>query len=530
MVAPATWGGPAQPDYETLLELGEGGMAIAYLARTLGAGGFERWVVLKRLNLELLANPEAIERFLAEARIAARIHHANVVGTQHVGRDAAGPFIVLDYVEGGAVDELVNASVRLGAPLAPGVVLRIALDALSGLQAVHEAKDPSGRPLEILHRDISLENVLVSVHDGVARLSDFGVARSVLSPVRTSPGYFVGKLLYLAPEYLRRQPVGPTLDLYALGVTLWLALVGERPWRDLGDGQIVSAIVEDGFPDLPAQLAVPEAIRALVAKACAREPAQRFQSAREMKAALERFEREQGGIASHAEVAECVGRLLGTALQHRRLALTERRREPTPPLQEPSRERPIDGSAATVLPPAQGAKDLSPSAELVPSRDVAPDRTVVLPAPAAKPRASVAEPPRRRRSRTATRLFATGWAVVAAGALAAALIASREQGDDAPARPVTVRAFEPPPAASPQAPAPVPEVPAVVPLPPAPAPSPPPASATATLGPPPRRAPPSVRASVRPSVPATVPPVPPTVVAAPSAATSDGIQKRNPYR
>ncbi len=134
---PRVWS--REPDHanlETLLELGEGGMAKAYLARAVGAGGFHRLVVIKRLNLQLLAVPDAVERFLAEARVAARIHHANVIGTQQVGRDAAGPFIVLDYIEGGSFDDLVSMR-ELPVP----VILRIALDALYGLQAVHEARD-----------------------------------------------------------------------------------------------------------------------------------------------------------------------------------------------------------------------------------------------------------------------------------------------------------------------------------------------------------------------------------------------------
>ena len=524
MVASAAWSGQTQPEYETLLELGEGGMAIAYLARTLGAGGFERWVVLKRLNLELMANPEAIDRFLAEARVAARIHHANVVGTQHVGRDSAGPFIVLDYVEGGALDELVNAGVKLGAPLAPGVVLRIALDALSGLQAVHEAKDPSGRPLEILHRDISLENVLVSVHDGVARLSDFGVARSVLSPVRTSPGYFVGKLLYLAPEYLRREPVGPTLDIYALGVTLWLALAGDRPWRGLGDGQIVSAIVEDGFPPLPEHIAVPEEIRAFVAKACERDPARRFQSARDMKAPIEAFDRAQGAVASHAEVAECVELLLGQALHRRRLTLAERGRARTPARHAASKERVIAHDAPSALPVSEAPTDISPSPDALPERSVLPESTIVLPAPAAKPHApsSVnARPP----SRPATARLAAAVVALASVALAAALAVTRarQHAPTAPGAPAALRTIPAPTVATPAPPT----ISVGRTLVPAPASSIEPAASAASArsfpsgAPSPRRAPHRARELASHSPPPSSVPPPPA---------SDGIQKRNPYR
>jgi serine/threonine-protein kinase len=516
MVALAAWSGPAQPEYETLLELGEGGMAVAYLARTLGAGGFERWVVLKRLNLELAANPEAIERFLGEARVAARIHHANVVGTQHVGRDNAGPFIVLDYVEGGALDELVNAGVKLGNPLGAGVLLRIALDALAGLQAVHDATDPSGRPLEILHRDISLENVLVSVHDGVARLADFGVARSVLSPVRTSPGYFVGKLLYLAPEYLKRKPVGATLDLYALGVTLWLALAGERPWRELGDGQIVSAIVEEGFPPLPAHVNVPSELRALIARACDRDPTRRFQSARAMTAAIEALDREHGWVASHAEVAECVELLLGQSLRRRRHALAERGRARTPEHHAPSAERQVVAEAATELPAAA-----TPHPNPSPSSKLGPERTIVLPVPAAQQREPASVVRRSRRSRTA--ILAGTLAVVAAIALLAALLIAHRRNIGAPT--AVLGPIPPPPAIT----APAPPAPTLVPLPAlSAAPTQQASTRVPTVASTPPRAPRQSRAATPAAAPVPHEPAAPTVAPPPPAV--DGIQKRNPYR
>jgi serine/threonine-protein kinase len=313
-----TWSSsPRHAELETLLELGEGGMARAYLARALGAGGFQRLVVIKRLNLQLLGVPDAVERFLAEARVAARIHHANVVGTQQVGRDAAGPFIVLDYIEGGSLDDLISES-ELPVP----VVLRIALDALSGLQAVHEAIDVDGRPLAILHRDISLQNILVSALDGVARLSDFGVAKSALGRVKTDEGVLVGKLIYFPPEYLRREIVGPPLDLYALGVTLWLALAREEPWHGASDAQVIREILDNGFPPLEGYAKVPAPIAEFVMRACERDPARRFQTAREMAEALRRFEREPGFVASHAEVSKVVSDVLGPALQLRRNAIS----------------------------------------------------------------------------------------------------------------------------------------------------------------------------------------------------------------
>jgi serine/threonine protein kinase len=309
-------------EFETLLELGQGGMATAYLARTLGPDGFERLVVLKRLSLELSASSDAVGRFMAEARVGAQFYHANVVGTHRIDRDAAGPFIVLDYVEGGSVDDLLNASLEQGRALPLPAVLRIGLDALAGLRAVHEAKASSGRPLEILHRDISLQNVLVSVHDGVARLSDFGVAKSRLSATRTDPGNLVGKVLYMAPECLRYEPLGPTADIYALGLTLWLALSGEDPWPDDDLVELSRMIVHEGVPPLSERTGAPPEIVAVFARACALRAADRFQSAREMALSLEPF-RAAGLVASHEEVASLVSDLLGEKLRHRRELLAK---------------------------------------------------------------------------------------------------------------------------------------------------------------------------------------------------------------
>ena len=355
---PRVWS--REPDHanlETILELGEGGMAKAYLARAVGAGGFQRLVVIKRLNLQLLTVPDAVERFLAEARIAARIHHANVIGTQQIGRDAAGPFIVLDYIEGGSFDDLVSMR-ELPVP----VILRIALDSLYGLRAVHEARDVDGRPLAILHRDISLQNILVSALDGIARISDFGVAKSVLGSVRTEEGVFVGKLGYFPPEYLRREPVGVALDVYALGVTLWLAFTRQELWEDADEAQVVRAILDDGIPPLREYVDVAPQIEELVMRACDRDPQRRFQSAREMADVLERFDREHRWLASHAEVGALVEDILAPDLVHRRrrlsrlvhgergLVSTEIQIEPPPPLPPVSEARPRAASRTQALP------------------------------------------------------------------------------------------------------------------------------------------------------------------------------------
>lgn len=302
--------------YHVLFELGRGGMGAAFLARAEGAGGFERLVVIKRIRPERL-DPRSVERFLREARVAAAIHHANVVSAQNVGQDAEGPFIVLDYVDGASLDELLDRSLLKQHAMPVPIMLRVALDTLAGLEAVHDARDAQGKPLNVLHRDVSLQNILVG-RDGVARLLDFGIARSELGGSTTDQHYIVGKLPYLPPEYLRREALTASADVYGLGVTLWLGLTGKELWAGASEAQVLQHIMTEGIPRLSEGLEVAPEIVELVASACSADRTRRFRTAREMAAAIERIARERGWVATHHEVAEWIQALCGTDLSRRR--------------------------------------------------------------------------------------------------------------------------------------------------------------------------------------------------------------------
>jgi eukaryotic-like serine/threonine-protein kinase len=303
------------PQYEPVIELGRGGMGKVLLARSLGAAGFERLVALKRMNAELLESDELVRRFVGEARLAAYIRHANVVSVHHFGRDEEGYYLVLDYVEGVSLDSLIERCVELGTRPSPPIVLRIIADALAGLQAVHEAKDPTGQRLDILHRDVSTQNVLVGC-DGLARLSDFGIAKSILATHKTAANRLVGKLLYMTPEYLRQQTVNRTLDVYAMGMTLWIALAAVDPWPDLNDAQLVSEILHGELPKLTDTGArIAPGFDEVIQKACARDPAKRYPTALAMGSAIAELGRSTGWMASHTEVAEFVEELCGDRLE-----------------------------------------------------------------------------------------------------------------------------------------------------------------------------------------------------------------------
>ncbi|MFT3771182.1 MAG: serine/threonine-protein kinase [Minicystis sp.] len=351
---------PRVGPYEILFELAQGGMGTVHLARAVGApvgaSGFERFVAIKRLHHHLSAQPDSVQRFLDEAKVAARIHHANVVGVHQVGSDEAGHFLVQDYVEGDTLQGLVDLAALKRRKLPPPIVLRIALDALAGLHAVHEATDADGRPLGILHRDVSTQNLLVG-RDGVTRLADFGIAKHALRSVVTDGQYLQGRVLYMPPEYLARRPIDRRFDVYGMGITLWTALVGEPPWADASDAQIVHLAVTEGIPALSASgLAIAPAIEAIVARACRRDPDERYASAHEMLAAIEELGRHTGWIASHVEVAELVDQLAGKDLAARRAALSRARgaiasvSEATPPgtmIARPRSDRPRRARAIT---------------------------------------------------------------------------------------------------------------------------------------------------------------------------------------
>ena len=319
--------------YQVLLELGRGGMGAAFLARAEGAGGFERLVVIKRIRPERV-DLRNVERFLREAKLAAAIHHANVVGAQNVGEDGEGPFIVLDYVDGASLEELLDRSLLRQRALPVPIALRVALDSLAGLEAVHGASDAQGTPLNVLHRDVSLQNILVG-RDGVARVLDFGIARSNLGGATTDQRYLVGKLPYLPPEYLRRQALTPAADVYGLGVTLWFALTGKDLWPGASEAQLMQHILNDGIPRLSQTLQVAPEIDELVARACASNHLERFGTARAMATEIERLGRDRGWLASHSEVAQWVEELAGTDLKRRREQIativgTEALRAPLP--------------------------------------------------------------------------------------------------------------------------------------------------------------------------------------------------------
>ena len=282
-------------------------MARVFRARARDADGTERAVVIKRLRDHLAADPIAVRRFVNEGLLHSHVRHPNVVSIHEVGYDDRGPFIVLAWIDGTSLRALADAARQRGVRLATAVGTRVVVDALRGLHAAHVATDDEGHPLGILHRDATPDNILVG-RDGVARIIDFGVAKCTGGQRLTDPGMVVGKLHYLAPEYLDRRPVDARMDVYAMGMTAWVALAGRKPFGN--ERGVAVDLATREVPDLGACSDVPKSIADVVHRACRLDPNERFSSAGVMAEALEEAARESLALATHADVADAVAAVL----------------------------------------------------------------------------------------------------------------------------------------------------------------------------------------------------------------------------
>jgi serine/threonine protein kinase len=309
--------------YELLCELATGSMGTVHVARPLGATDFTRLVAIKRLHPHLLKEPHFRSLVRDEARLASQIHHPNVVPVVDVVEQEGELCLVLEYVPSVPLSALVRAASDAGEALSSGVVSRVMIDALAGLHAAHEVHDAEGRPLGIVHRDVTPQNVIVGV-DGSARLIDFGIAKAAVNHAMTKSGELKGKLPYISPEQVRREPLDRRADVFAAGAVTFEALTGKRRFDGEDEGAVLLGIVLGEPCDLT-ELGFSFEVDEIINKALARSAEDRFPSARAFQEALE----EVIAPASHAEVAETVGRLCGARLAEQRARVC------TPPVVNP---------------------------------------------------------------------------------------------------------------------------------------------------------------------------------------------------
>jgi serine/threonine-protein kinase len=306
--------------YELIAELAAGGMATVFLARIGGAGGFQRFVAIKRLHPHLAHEQEFVEMFLDEARLAASIHHPNVVPILEVGESAVGYYLVMEYVEGDTLWNLRAASAGLPAGrLDPRFVLRVMIDALLGLHAAHELRDERGQPVNLVHRDVSPQNILVGA-DGSARIADFGVAKASTRLSSTRSGEIKGKMAYMAPEQIQgAESLDRRADIFAMGIVLWEALANRHLFLGPNDAVTMHRVLHEPIPTLAsAEPGLPPRLSQVIAQTLERDPARRFPTCLALAEAIEEAIAGSLTLASGREVAAVVDMLIGSRLASRR--------------------------------------------------------------------------------------------------------------------------------------------------------------------------------------------------------------------
>jgi len=273
--------------YMLVRKLAEGGMAEIFLAKRLGADGFERNVVIKRMLPHLSALPDFVEMFRDEARLAARLVHPNVVQIHELGFTEDCYYICMEYLPGEDFSTTVRTASYRGEYVPVPLVMRVLADAARGLHYAHDFTDESGKPLNIVHRDISPSNLYVT-YEGQVKVLDFGIAKAESRLAQTRTGVVKGKYVYMAPEQARGAEVDRRADVFSLGVSLYEAVTHVRPFSRDNDLAVLNALLAGDFqppralrPDLSPDL------EAVVLKAMAYEPAHRYATAGEFADALD---------------------------------------------------------------------------------------------------------------------------------------------------------------------------------------------------------------------------------------------------
>jgi serine/threonine-protein kinase len=338
-----------------------GGTGMVHLGRIVGAGGFSRVVAIKRLFAQVARDRAFREMLLEEGRLVSRIRHPNVVPALDVIEEQNDVYIVMEYVHGPSLAQLLNRAREAGEPIPIEIATGILEGVLFGLHAAHEARGEEGTSLGIVHRDVSPQNMLVGA-DGVTRLIDFGIAKAATRMQVTDPGVVKGKMGYMAPEQFLYQPVSRHSDVYASSVVLWEALTGRRLFEgrskqlsgESGAGSVRRAIETKVLPPSSLRSGIGEELDAVVLRGLEFEPADRFATAEAMALALRRAH----AVASPVEVARWLERFAPDELElaEERIRLFEQAPYSASTEGVPTPTAQVDWSAATNLEHTRGGR------------------------------------------------------------------------------------------------------------------------------------------------------------------------------
>ena len=272
--------------YVVRRKIAEGGMAEIFLAASRGPEGFEKEVVIKRVRSALASDPSFVQMFIAEARVASKLNHPNIVHIFDFDQHGDSYYLAMEYVRGKSLAEIQRRTRELGSPVRPVLAAQIALEVARGLSYAHRMTD-HGRALNLVHRDVTPHNVLISF-DGSVKLTDFGIAKA--GNRASTVGMLKGKFAYMSPEQARADVVDARTDIFALGITLWELLTQGRLFDGDSDVAVLRAVQERPIeapsllnPEVDAELS------AIVLKALERQPSMRYQTAHEFERALQQY-------------------------------------------------------------------------------------------------------------------------------------------------------------------------------------------------------------------------------------------------
>jgi serine/threonine-protein kinase len=335
--------------FDLIAELGRGGMATVYLARAKRRP--EKLLVLKQLRADLADNPEFLAMFLEEARLAGKLQHPNIVETYEVGEDAGTYYIAMEYLEGLSLQAVLTKFGWKG-NFTFAMQVYVLIEVLKGLEHAYNQLDDEGKPLRIVHRDVSPPNIIITF-DGKVKLVDFGIAKAANSNVETRTGLIKGKLTYMAPEQAQSGDVDARTDIYSVGVMLWQAAAGKRRWKGVENTEVLKRLHSGNVSDSPnaEQNGLPAIVNEIVLASIAADPECRYASASQLRAELEKLL----ALVEHRSSARELGRVMmaefGAARARANDVLEARLRE----LSEPKipKEDPATSEGETSIRPAK---------------------------------------------------------------------------------------------------------------------------------------------------------------------------------
>ncbi|MFT3712255.1 MAG: serine/threonine-protein kinase [Archangium sp.] len=315
--------------YRLIRRIAVGGMAQIWLAVQRGPHGFEKTAVLKVILPELCSNDEFVQMFLDEARLAATLDHNNVVRIYDFGEVGGQYYLAMEHLPGEDLASIMQASKRAERMVPIATACDVIVGAATGLHFAHELTDQNGRPQNVVHRDVSPSNVIVTYH-GTVKLVDFGIARAESNITKTAAGTLKGKVAYVSPEQAAGDPLDRRSDVFALGTVLYELVTLQRPFKRESDLATLKAVVSAPIP-VPSSIRpqVPPALDAIILKAMERDLEQRYQSAAELADALASFLVSQQYVRSERAVAEFMNGLFDADRRMGKLRIAQISLEPS---------------------------------------------------------------------------------------------------------------------------------------------------------------------------------------------------------